>query len=300
MTEIILDLEWNGTHCASIGAYFNEIIEIGAVKMDARMQIVDEFHATIRPTVSKKLTSIVKNLTHITEEELSRGTDFRTAFARLAAWASEKPMALLTWSNTDLTVLLENLKYYQMGDTVSFITHYADIQPYCQRRLGLDSSQQVSLENACEAAGIRRADTEWHRALDDSRLTALLLGKVYVGAGFAQILLEANAEFYKRFSFKSVTLSDPNDPAIDKAAFRFTCPDCGKSLRAKGKFRYTHRAFCCELTCPECHKKYMARVQCKRHYDGVNVRRKLSVKKEKPKPESGSEVSVCKTNSSAH
>lgn len=298
MTEIILDLEWNGAHCPSIGAYFNEIIEIGAVKMDDEMRIVDEFHATVRPVVSKKLTSIVKNLTHITEEELAQGADFRTAFANLSAWAGEKPIALLTWSNTDLGVLLENLKYYQMGETVPFITHYADIQPYCQRKLGLDSSQQVSLENACEAAGIRREDTDWHRALDDSILTALLVSKVYDEASFQAVLLKTDAEFYQRFLFKSVILSDPNDPDIDKAAFRFTCPDCGKSLRAKGKFRYTHRAFCCELICPECHKKYMARVQCKRHYDGVNIRRKLSVKKEKPKPETTPEVSVCETDSS--
>ena len=79
MTAIVLDLEWNGAHCPAIGAYFNEIIEIGAVKLDDHMRIVDEFQMTVRPTANKKLSHIVKDLTHITEAELSAAGTVQTS-----------------------------------------------------------------------------------------------------------------------------------------------------------------------------------------------------------------------------
>ncbi len=300
MTEIVLDLEWNGAPCPSINAYFNEIIEIGAVKLDDDMHIVDEFRMTVRPTVSRKLTHIVKNLTRITEEELAAGTDFCTAFQALSAWVGKPPVALLTWSNTDLGVLLENMRYYKLGDHIPFITHYADVQPYCQRLLKVEGNNQISLEHACELAEIQPNDVEFHRALDDSRLTGKLLEKVYDPASFASILQPTDAIFYERFLFKTVILSDPTDPQIEASAFKFTCPDCGKSLQRKGKFKFTHRAFCCEMVCRPCHKRYLARVQCKRHYDGVDIRRKLTEKKEPPKTDAAPEVTACETTSLPH
>ena len=297
MTAIVLDLEWNGAHCPAIGAYFNEIIEIGAVKLDGDMRIVDEFQMTVRPTANKKLSHIVKDLTHITEAELAAGTDFCTAFSALVNWVGNPPVALLTWSNTDLGVLLENMRYFKLGDRIPAITHYADVQPYCQRLLGVDTTNQISLENACEVASIEPEDVEFHRALDDSRLTGKLLGKVYRSDSFAKLLVETNEQFYERFLFKSVILSDPADSQIDPSVFKFTCPDCGKTLQRKGKFKFTHRAFCCEMICRPCHKRYMARVQCKLHFDGVSVRRKLTVKKEKPKPDAHNTEVVCETTS---
>lgn len=289
-----MDLEWNGAHCPTIGAYFNEIIEIGAVKLDDHMRIIDEFQITVRPTVNKKLSHIVKNLTHITEEELAVGVDFRTALDSLVKWMGLAPIALLTWSNTDLGVLLENMRYFKLGDRVPAITHYADVQPYCQRLLGVDTANQISLENACEVAKIEPDDVEFHRALDDSRLTGRLLAQVYDKRSFEKLLVKTDEQFYQRFLFKSVILSDPADKQIDPSVFKFTCPECGKTLQRKGKFKFAHRAFCCEMICRPCRKRYMARVQCKLHFDGVTARRKLTEKKERPKPE----VTACETTSS--
>ena len=62
MQYIVIDLEWNGSYSKKAHGYFNEIIEVGAVKVGEGMQIIDTFRAAIKPVVSKKLSSIVTDL----------------------------------------------------------------------------------------------------------------------------------------------------------------------------------------------------------------------------------------------
>ena len=107
---------------------------------------------------------------------------------------------------------MENMRYFKLGERIDFITHYADVQPYCQRLLGADTTNQISLENACELAKIEPDDVEFHRALDDSRLTGKLLSKVYQPSSFFALPIPTDEQFYERFLFKSVILSDFSPP----------------------------------------------------------------------------------------
>ena len=59
----------------------NEIIEIGAVKLDENLKVIDTFKQLIKPKLSKKLGSRFKNLTHITIDEINQsGISFENAF----------------------------------------------------------------------------------------------------------------------------------------------------------------------------------------------------------------------------
>ena len=71
-----MDLEWNGAYSRKAHGYFNEIIDIGAVKLDSDLRELDRFQAVIKPSISRKLSDIVQNLTHIEPEELDRGVTF--------------------------------------------------------------------------------------------------------------------------------------------------------------------------------------------------------------------------------
>jgi DNA polymerase III alpha subunit (gram-positive type) len=112
MNYIVIDLEWNGSYSKKAHGYFNEIIEVGAVKVNEGMQVVDEFRAAIKPVVSKKLSTIVTDLTNITAEELEDGTTFAGMMRQLARWMGTEPSAVLTWSTTDLLVLMENCRFF--------------------------------------------------------------------------------------------------------------------------------------------------------------------------------------------
>ena len=52
MNYIIMDLEWNNSYMKSAEKFINEIIEIGAVKLDEELNTVDNFSELIKPVVS--------------------------------------------------------------------------------------------------------------------------------------------------------------------------------------------------------------------------------------------------------
>ena len=104
-----MDLEWNNAYNKAVKAFFNEIIEIGAVMIDENMDVVDTFSVLIRSQLSKKLSGRVKDLTHITNEDMYGGVGFDRALSDFTKWLGDRDCIFMSWGNTDLHVLLENL-----------------------------------------------------------------------------------------------------------------------------------------------------------------------------------------------
>lgn len=279
MQVVVVDLEWNGGYSKKAHGYFNEIIEIGAVKLDETMRVVDEFSQQIRPVVSKKLSTIVTDLTHISAEELEDGTTFAKMMRRFAAWIGNEPTAILTWSTTDLLVLMENCRFFYGKQEIPFLGNYMDFQAYAQVRMGVSDGQQLGLAKAGELLGIPEDSLSLHRALDDSRLTAKVLQKVYEQESFNAAILPVDAEFYRRITFKTTVISDIDNPLVKRSELAFDCPVCGRDLRRRGQWRFRSRAFCAEFTCRACKKDYNGRVQFRLKYEGLEVRKKLNEKK---------------------
>ena len=279
MHYIVADLEWNGSYAKKAHGYFNEIIEIGAVKMDETMQPLDTFHAVIKPVVTKKLSEFVSDLTNITPEELEDGTTFQVAAAALEKWAGGDDTVLLTWSTTDLSVLLENYRYFFHKGRIPFMTRYGDLQAYVQAHNKLGSpGQQMGLAAACAALEISDEGFEQHRALDDSQMTAAIAQKTFDRAALAPFLREADKEFYERLNFKPYYIRDIDSPLIPRSHLRFRCPSCGRMLRRRGEWRFYNQAFWSDMVCRPCGKDYTARVQFRKKFDSLEVKRKLTDK----------------------
>ncbi|HIW74022.1 MAG TPA: exonuclease domain-containing protein [Firmicutes bacterium] len=282
MTYVILDLEWNGAYTRKTHGFFNEIIEIGAVKINDRLEQEDTFHAVIRPVVSRKLTTLVQDLTGIGEEELEEGEPFSRAVSRLRRWIGDRQAVVMTWSTTDLMVLLENCRYFLHSERIPFMNRYADLQAYCQARLHYGTAQQMGLSRACELLEIPEEGMELHRALDDSILTGQVFTRVYEPASFAGAVRAADREFYDRLTFKTVIISDIHDEHVNREDLHFRCEECGRPLRRAGEWKFRSRAFCADFLCRACERKYTARVQVKLKYDGPVTRRKLILKPPDP------------------
>ncbi|HIZ20193.1 MAG TPA: exonuclease domain-containing protein [Firmicutes bacterium] len=292
MTYIILDLEWNGAYTRKVHGFFNEIIEIGAVKIDDRLQQADTFHAVIRPVVSRKLSTLVHDLTGIEQEELEDGGSFPQAVSRLRKWIADPEAVVMTWSTTDLMVLLENCRYFLKEERIPFMQWYSDLQAYCQGRLDYGTAQQMGLSKACEILGIPEEGMDLHRALDDSILAGRVFSRVFERESFAESVHEADEEFYARLTFKTVIVSDINDAHVNPSDLQFHCPECGRPMRRKGDWKFRSRAFCAEFACRGCDKKYTARVQVKLKYDGPVTKRKLAPKAAEPPPEAAAEQAL--------
>ena len=287
MQYVLMDLEWNGSYSKRAHGYFNEIIEIGATKLDENLQKIGSFHYMIKPIVSKKITNIVTDLTGIEASTLEDGGTFSDAVDALKAFVP-KDAVVLTWSNTDLLVLVENCRFFWRREKIPFLYFYADAQAYCQPRISSDmpAGQQMGLAKAAEFLNISQEGLEAHRAVDDSELTARIFAETFDQASFETFVKRADEDFYKRLLYKPHFVSHVGNPLVKPEYLTFDCPACGKALKAQSKWRYSGRMLCADMPC-SCGKKYVGRVQIKVLYDDVAVRRKLSevVPKEKEEPE---------------
>lgn len=280
MRFIITDLEWNGSYTRKAHGYFNEIIEIGAVKVGDTLDHAETFHAVIRPVVSRKLTTLVTDLTNITPEELEQGMTFERAVTLFREWIGDEEAVLATWSNTDLLVLMENFRYYYRKETIPFATHYVDLQRYCQQQLEQSGGNQLGLSRAAEMVGISDEGMSLHRALDDSILTARVLKALYDPAALAPYVWAMDDTFYERIRFKPFFIRDIRHPAVQKKDFRFRCESCGRRLQQKNNWQFKNHAFCADLEC-RCGRQYVGRVQLRQLFDSVETRQRLIDKKPK-------------------
>ena len=96
MQYIILDLEWNQPISYHSPAYKSvgtkllfEMIQIGAVKVDADLNVVDSFSQLIQPQHYVRLHPRISRITHITQDDLADAPQFNEAVEAFAAWCGE-------------------------------------------------------------------------------------------------------------------------------------------------------------------------------------------------------------------
>ena len=99
---IIMDLEWNNTYCKKKKGFMNEIIEIGAVKLNSNLDVIDTFSVFIKAQLGKKLHARVRELTNITNDDISSGTPFSQTMALFRKWSSGNDTVILTWGDTSI------------------------------------------------------------------------------------------------------------------------------------------------------------------------------------------------------
>ena len=130
MNYIVFDLEWNqspgGKKFANRRLPF-EIIEIGAVKMNERKEIVDTFHRLIKPQVYNWIHDSIHEVIHMNYKDLVNGTPFPLAVKEFFEWCEEE-WAFFTWGNQDVMELQRNMKYYGLLALLPGAVTYYDVQ----------------------------------------------------------------------------------------------------------------------------------------------------------------------------
>lgn len=278
MQYVILDLEWNSGFSKQIGGYFNEIIELGAVKLDETLHIIGQFSIFIRPAVLYRLNPNVRELTQITPEDLKRGANFNYAVNKFKKFAKE--CVIMSWSTADLDTLEANCRHYYKDEHIPFLQYYADVQEYFQAVHEPHSKNQTALQTAAEELGIPTDDIPLHRAIGDSLLTARVLQKIYDAERFAPFIRVVDDEFYRRLNFHVTYLCQYDNPLIDKSEMYFLCPVCEQVCEQADPWKVRTKAFHTVVACPVCGKRYNGRIQFKLCYDGVKVFKRLSEVKE--------------------
>ena len=113
MDIIVYDLEWNQVLEGRTGipGLPGEIIQIGAAKIDFEARVLDTFDVLVKPVRYSKLNRYVKELTLITDEELSKGISFKEAAEKFRSWCGEDSV-LISWGPDDILMLDNNLRFF--------------------------------------------------------------------------------------------------------------------------------------------------------------------------------------------
>lgn len=272
MCYIILDLEWNNTYCKKKKGFINEIIEIGAVKLDESLNKVDEFSMFIKPQLGKKLHSRVKELTNITNEDVSTGTPYSQAMAAFRKWSAGNDNVVLTWGDTDIRVLVENFRYFNGIAFIPFLKKYVNLQKYAQAFMNIAKADQIGLSAAAEKLLIDFDCFSLHRAIDDSLLTAELFRKIYNSHMLESYTLLCDATFYSKLSFKPKPITDIDSPLVDKTKMKCSCDVCGAPCDRVSEWRVTNKSFRAIFQCRSCKRKLRFTIRFKEYYDRVDVK----------------------------
>lgn len=268
-----MDLEWNTAYSRKHGSFFNEVIEIGAVKLNENFEIIDTMSSIVKPQIGKKLRGKVKTLTHITNEDVSAGEVYPRAIKEFAKWLGDDESVFLTWGDGDIRVLSKNNEYFCDNAKLDFVYGYADVQKFCQSFLNVDSSQQIGLAAACEKFGINPEDFSHHRALDDSLMTVECVRKVFSKEKLAKYIHKCDDRFYERMNFKPFIIKDINNPLVDKSKFKCVCDICGGKVIRKKKWRFVNQSFRAEFYCPHCDRNFRLCVRYKQYFDRLDIKR---------------------------
>ena len=200
MAFIIVDLEFNnlsGIHKCIPNVYndypnlkkldlVNEIIEIGAVKLDAHMQPCEELKVFIKPSVIPVINPKILDITKIDIKDLENGVHFIEGLNKLRSMVNEGDI-ICSWAKDDIAEIIRNANHYGYND-LSWINNYLDIQEYVTKILGFRKS--LSLKNALKALKIKVNEDALHDALNDSIYTAHVFKNVYNARAIKRYIIE--------------------------------------------------------------------------------------------------------------
>ena len=233
MNYIVLDMEWNQPYQNSKRVFIGdsrrvltgEVIQIGAVKLNEKFEIVDTFSSIVKPTFYKKLHFKVEKLTGITKNQLADAESFPYVFSDFSTWCGENPVFLI-WGFDDIEILRQNL---ELNSCVYQDIVWYNVQLIYSKQVKSENLQ-VALSSACDHFSIVQ-DRQLHNALNDAYYTALLCGRLDMISGIehcAKQKLQSQQNMrsrYKYFGFSSI--SEALDYSIKNDSI---CTSCKSEL----------------------------------------------------------------------
>lgn len=178
MNYIVFDLEWNqspGGKKYSNSRLPFEIIEIGAVKLNEKKEIVGSFQRLIKPKVYNWIHSSIHDVIHVDYKDLQNGLPFWQAALEFFEWCGEE-FLFFTWGNQDVMELQRNMKFYKLLDRLPGPVKYYNVQKLFALRYE-ENQECRALEYATDQLKIEKK-MDFHRALSDAYYTACVLQKI--------------------------------------------------------------------------------------------------------------------------
>lgn len=271
-----MDLEWNNSYNKYKKCFVNEILEIGAVMVNEELEVIDTFSVIIKSQLIKKLSGRVKNLTHITNEDMGNGISFQRAVSDFSKWIGNRDCVFMSWGNSDIRVMFDNFSMFCGVYGIPFLTQYVDLQKYCQLFIVSLANQQIGLVNAAVEMGINISDLSFHRALEDSLLGLRCLKKCFNRDMILNMAVICDRAFYQKLLFKSGYITNLNSKKIDRSKLKCVCAECRTPMKRMSDWKIINQAFSALFYCKNCEKLFRYSVKYKEYYDSIETKTSLN------------------------
>ena len=264
MAYIVFDMEWNQPMCASQpqkeknGVKLSgEIMQIGAVRLDADGEIDGSFSLCVKPRFYRRLNKRVRELTGITKEQLMAAEEFPIVFAQFDAFCGKNP-TLLTWGFDDIPILRQNLIAWGLGTEICENSY--NLQTIFNTQTDGGKNQR-SLAFALEHFGII-PDLAAHDALHDAYHTALVAQRLDLAGGISAYGGGSSGALWEHpLSTDSFYPYEHKRAAFaDERLTRIVCPTCHKVLETAKWVTKGGNFYVATATCPE-HGDFIGRIK---------------------------------------
>lgn len=183
MEYIVFDLEFNQGFDKSINKTVSnercpfEIIQLGAIKLDANFNIIDVFDSYVKPEIYKEIHPFVGKITGITKEDVFNAPKFSQVYKNFRKFMNSKDPILCVWGVGDLKELYRNITYYDLP-TKCLPKYYINVQHYASIYFKNPSGKSIGLQNAIQTLGLDQ-DKSYHNALNDAYYTSQVFMRIY-------------------------------------------------------------------------------------------------------------------------
>ena len=164
MKYIILDLEatcWKNRKNGKA----NEIIEIGAVKVDESGEAIGEFCEFVKPLLNPHLSDFCKELTTIDQATIDQASQFPEVIQQFQQWIDlADPYVLCSWGFYDKKQLKADCELHKL-DTAWLAPHISVKHQYAKLK---HLKKPVGMPTALKKEGLPLEGTH-HRGIDDAR-----------------------------------------------------------------------------------------------------------------------------------
>jgi inhibitor of KinA sporulation pathway (predicted exonuclease) len=172
---LVVDLEATCDDRGTIPRDETEIIEVGAVLVDARsLEPIDELGTFVRPVLHPRITAFCTRLTTITQGDVDNALRFDAAVADIAEWLGDRRPLFCSWGDYDWNQLAREAR--RSGVALPFGDEHLNVKRLFSEKTG--ERRRLGLAEALARVGLRREGT-LHRGLDDARNIARLLPSIF-------------------------------------------------------------------------------------------------------------------------
>lgn len=176
MNHIVFDLEATCWNTKGHGNK-NEIIEIGAVKLDDNGQQLDSFQSFVKPTLNPQLSDFCTELTSITQAQVDPAPLFPMVCAQFKQWieADTGNYWLCSWGHYDYNQLWQDCTLHQLP-TDWLARHMSIKHQYAE----INNCRPMGMAGALRREKLELVGTH-HRGIDDARNIANIYAR-YMGS----------------------------------------------------------------------------------------------------------------------